>query len=690
MDLFKLVARITLDTSEYKEQINNVLNDAESFSGNLKKVLASGSKLVIDTSGLKSAESETANKTKSLGDLIRSGLESAAGKASGTIKKAFDSLPSGVKKAATVSSNIVKTAKATVEEVAGHVKKAASVLGSGLKTVGKYASAVVGTVGTALVAVGKKSIEAYANYEQLVGGVETLFKDNAGLVQQYAANAYKTAGLSANQYMETVTGFSASLLQSVGGDTKKAAKLADMAITDMADNANKMGTSMESIQNAYQGFAKQNYSMLDNLKLGYGGTAKEMYRLMQHAAKTDEQFAKTAKFSIDTKGHLEASYSDIVKAINIVQKEMHISGLTAEEAAEAVRTGAMTEEEAFAAMGTTAKEANSTISGSLNATKAAWQNLLVGIADDNADIGKLVDEFVDSAVTAGSNLIPRIQKILDGAAKLVSVAAEKLLPVVVEAIMTNLPMLVNSAVSMVKTIVTTLTEPKTLSGLIDAAVEILLTLGEGIVEVLPKLVPAVLMIITSIVEKLTEPGTLHELVKASIDMIGEIATGLIDNLPTLLDAAYELAVALANELVHYDWWGLAKRIFASLKDAFKRLFTGDEEPETPQTPAPKPHGRHASGLKYVPFDEYHAVLHRGERVLTAKEAQEYEFKNASPVIAVGNNTESVKVMQQMLEELRATRQDMYTIILSALRTNSEGFSISDRDMARMVKKFAFT
>lgn len=573
MDLFNLVARITLDSSEYKKE----LGDAE-------------------------------KETKSFGSKVKSGIGSVA---------------KGV--------------------------------GKGILALGKATVAGVAAAGTAAVAIGKQSLEAYANYEQLVGGVETLFKDNADIVQEYAANAYKTSGLSANEYMETVTGFSASLLQSLGGDTKKAAKLADTAITDMSDNANKMGTSMESIQNAYQGFAKQNYTMLDNLKLGYGGTKSEMERLLKDAEKISG-----VKYDI-------SSYADVVEAIHVVQTEMGITG-------------------------TTAEEASKTISGSVNATKAAWQNLLVGIADDNADIGKLVDNFVDSAVSAGSNLIPRIQKILDGAAKLVSVAAEKLLPVAVEAIMTNLPMLVNSAVSMVKTIVTTLTEPKTLSGLIDAAVEILLTLGNGIVEVLPKLVPAVLMIITSIVEKLTEPDTLHELVKASIDMIGEIATGLIDNLPALLDAAWELAKALAGELIHYDWWGLAKKIFASLKDSFKRLFKGDEgEPETPETkPEPKTHGRHASGLKYVPFDEYRAVLHRGERVLTAKEAKEYEYSKAKPIIAVENNNESVTVMQQMLEELRATRQDMYTIILSALRTNSEGFSVSERDMARLVKRYAFT
>lgn len=200
-----------------------------------------------------------------------------------------------------------------------------------------------------------------------------------------AENAYKTAGLSANEYMETVTSFAASLVASMDGDTEAAAKRADLAITDMADNANKMGTSMESIQTAYQGFAKQNYSMLDNLKLGYGGTSNEMYRLLSDAKEIDKTF--DAVFSIDAKGHLTAGYSDIVQAIHIVQTEMGITGTTAEEAA-------------------------STIQGSFSMMKSAWQNLVTGMADPDQDLGVLVGNFTDSVVIAGNNLIPRIQELL--------------------------------------------------------------------------------------------------------------------------------------------------------------------------------------------------------------------------------------------------------------------------------------
>ena len=247
--------------------------------------------------------------------------------------------------------------------------------------------AKIGTaVGGALTALGVASIKSYADYEQLVGGVETLFKESADDIKKYAQNAYKTAGLSANEYMETVTSFSASLIQSLEGDTKQATKYADMAITDMSDNANKMGTSMESIQNAYQGFAKQNYTMLDNLKLGYGGTKTEMQRLISDANKVKEANGQMADLSIER-------FSDMVEAIHIVQEQMGITG-------------------------TTAKEADSTILGSVNSMKASWKNLLNAVADNNQDMSKAVDDFINSTITAGKNIVPRIKTAIEGIKKL--------------------------------------------------------------------------------------------------------------------------------------------------------------------------------------------------------------------------------------------------------------------------------
>lgn len=247
--------------------------------------------------------------------------------------------------------------------------------GKVLKTVGVALGAVAVAAGAAAVKLGKEVIAAYADYEQLVGGVDTLFKDSSQEIQRYAANAYKTAGLSANEYMETVTGFSASLIQSLGGDTEKAAKYADMAITDMSDNANKMGTDMSSIQNAYQGFAKQNYTMLDNLKLGYGGTKQEMERLLADAEKISG-----VKYDI-------SSYADVVEAIHVMQESMDIAG-------------------------TTAKEAEATISGSVNALKSAVSNLIVGFGDADADMELLCNNMVDAFKTVVANITPVIENIV--------------------------------------------------------------------------------------------------------------------------------------------------------------------------------------------------------------------------------------------------------------------------------------
>ncbi len=253
-------------------------------------------------------------------------------------------------------------------------------IGSTIGAVGKLAAAGVVAAGTAIGGFVTKSVQAYASYEQLVGGVDTLFKGSSKLVQQYADQAYKTAGLSANNYMETVTSFSGSLLQSLGGDTKKAAEYGNLAILDMSDNANKMGTSMESIQYAYQGFAKQNYTMLDNLKLGYGGTKSEMERLIDDANKLKVAQGETADLTID-------SYADVIEAIHLVQTEMGITG-------------------------TTAKEAEGTITGSIAMTKGAWENLMTGLARDNADIPKLVSNVVTSGAKVIQNIIPVAKRVL--------------------------------------------------------------------------------------------------------------------------------------------------------------------------------------------------------------------------------------------------------------------------------------
>ena len=272
----------------------------------------------------------------------------------------------------------------------------AQAVGKGLGAVAKVGAAALAVASTAVIAVGKASLDAYAEYEQLVGGVDTLFKESSGKLQEYASQAFMTAGMSANEYMSTATSFSASLLQGLAGDTAQAVEYADMAIRDMSDNANKMGEDISRLQDAYQNFAKGQFQLLDNLKLGYNGTKTEMERLLKDANRINREHGITSNYTIE-------SMSDIIEAIHVVQEEMGIYG-------------------------TTAEEASKTITGSLNATKAAWKNLLVGFGSDTEDLGILIDNFVGSLTNAVENIVPRISQILGG----IGLALEEILPVLGE------------------------------------------------------------------------------------------------------------------------------------------------------------------------------------------------------------------------------------------------------------------
>lgn len=395
-----------------------------------------------------------------------------------------------------------------LDSVSGKASKVGDVFLKGIGTIAKWGAAAAATAATATAALVKSAVTAYADYEQLVGGVETLFKDSAGEVQKYAANAYQTAGLSANEYMETVTGFSASLLQSLDGDTKAAAEKANVAITDMSDNVNKMGTSMESIQNAYQGFAKQNYTMLDNLKLGYGGTKEEMQRLLEDAEKLSGQ-----KFDL-------SSYADIVDAIHVVQTEMGITG-------------------------TTAKEAATTIQGSVNMTKAAWKNLVVGIADDTQDFDVLVNNFVDSVTTAGENILPRVEIALKGVGTLV----EKLAPVIAKTVpnivSTTLPSMIKAGTSMIRALLDGLL--KAVPELIPCFKNIVNQLISVIVTNLPMILNAAVTIAGAIVSGLVE--ALPDILDAGIELIQSLAQGLTNGIPTILSTAITIVSQLASTLI---------------------------------------------------------------------------------------------------------------------------------------------
>lgn len=403
-------------------------------------------------------------------------------------------------------------------DLGGKVGKA---LGVTTKVVGAAVSAAAGGV----AALATAATKSYGDYEQLVGGVETLFKESQGAVMEYANNAYKTAGLSANEYMETVTSFSASLLQSLGGDTAAAADRANLAVTDMSDNANKMGTDMTAIQDAYQGFAKQNYTMLDNLKLGYGGTKEEMQRLIDDANALNAAQGNLTNYSID-------SYADIVSAIHDVQTEIGITG-------------------------TTAKESATTIQGSISAMKSAWENLVVGIADDNQDFDKLVNNFVDSAVTAGNNLIPRIETSIEGIAKLVSSASQNIIPLAVDTIVNTLPDAVSAGANLIGSLANAITSSlptlfasagdivfELIDGITaksDAIFEsgsyIVYNLIDGISKFAEKLITSATDLVVSFSKQLSHPSTLQFIVEDAVKIVSSLVNGLMDALPELLQSA---------------------------------------------------------------------------------------------------------------------------------------------------------
>lgn len=363
-------------------------------------------------------------------------------------------------------------------------------------------------LGSAVLNVGKQAIEAYSQNEQLVGGVQTLFKDSAGVVQDYANNAYKAAGMSANEYMDTVTSFTASLIQSLGGDTKAAAELGNTAVQDMSDNANKMGTDIGSIQQTYQSLARGNYAMLDNLKLGYGGTKAEMERLMADAEKlTGEHYTI-------------GDFGDTVKAIHAVQTQMGITG-------------------------TTAKEASTTIEGSMNAMKASWQNLLAGMSDSGANMNGLINNLVDSVNTFASNIMPRIAPLINGmvttAVQLLPQAVNMITNQLLPLITAQIPSIVSGLSQVVQAIVAAL--PQIMSALTAALPQIV----EALLTLLPQLIDAGMQMLASLIQGITE--ALPTLIAMLPTIVQQVASVVLANLPLIIQAGVQMLIALTNGLV---------------------------------------------------------------------------------------------------------------------------------------------
>lgn len=375
-----------------------------------------------------------------------------------------------------------------------------------------------------------EAFNSYKDYEQLTGGVETLFKGSADTVMKYAENAYATAGVSANQYMETVTGFSASLISSLKGNTAEAAEVANMAMVDMSDNANKMGTSMESVQNAYAGFAKGNFTMLDNLKLGYGGTREEMLRLLEDAEKI-------------TGIHYDISnFSDVTKAIHVVQTELDISGysvdqlngklkemslteeeltkvaeamgISYEEAAQKMADGTLTARDASVLLGTTAREATETIEGSMNMTKAAWANLLTHLGTGEEDIKVYLQNVVDSFIIMAQNIMETAGHILESIGQLIA---------------ENLPTLLNDLVNYVV---------DNAPNMLEAAINLFLQIVTGITKSIPNIIAAIPKLIGSAIDALLSHAV--DFVDAGFFLIKGLADGIASAVGWVIDKVKEL------------------------------------------------------------------------------------------------------------------------------------------------------
>ncbi len=459
----------------------------------------------------------------------------------------------------------------TTDDIGGNLKDAFNVPAqeageeAGEKAGEGITSGIGGLVGKAaligaVIAVGKKigdtlkeSINQYADFQQLTGGVETLFKDSADVVTQYAQEAFKTSGLSANEYMETVTGFSASLISSLDGDTAKAAELANQAIIDMSDNANKMGTDIEAIQNAYQGFAKGQFNMLDNLKLGYGGTKAEMERLLE-----DAEAISGVHYDIN-------SYADIVEAIHQVQTSMNITG-------------------------TTAKEASTTISGSMDSMKASWSNLLTAMSDPNANMDDAMKNFSESVKTYASNFLPTLLQALKGSGNLVSGLADMVIEMLPEFCEEVLPDLIESTIDLILNVVDSIVTSlptiidSIVNGLLSAEnislfIQGLIQLSASIVAALPEiilsLIEAIPTVIENIVEALVNPDNFAIWVEGAVNVV----TKLVENLPKillgLLTAIPKIITTIVDTFTNTEnlskWLKIGSKAIDKIKEAFSGL-----------------------------------------------------------------------------------------------------------------------
>lgn len=418
------------------------------------------------------------------------------------LRRAFgDSMPDGHRFGSSLGSKVVSGFGSTIKK--------------GFALAAKAGIATISAASAGIGAIVKSSASAYADYEQNIGGVETLFKDNADTIVKYASEAYKTAGISANDYMQNVTSFSASLLQGLGGDTAQAAEIANEAMVDMSDNANKMGTDISSIQNAYQGFAKQNYTMLDNLKLGYGGTQAEMARLINDSGVLGDSI------KVDEKTVNSVSFDKMIEAIHKVQTELDITG-------------------------TTSKEAATTVSGSLGSVKAAWANLMAGMGDKNADLKNLIKEMVSTVKTFAKNIMPVIKQALSGVTTLISELAPDIAAELPQLVSDLLPQLIEAGAQIFQALVKGISD--NIGTITQAVITAVTTIATALIQNTGPLVQALATIITTIAQAL--PTILPDLTEAIKQQMPLILQAILDSLPAIIECATQIIVTIAETLAN--------------------------------------------------------------------------------------------------------------------------------------------
>lgn len=417
------------------------------------------------------------------------------------LRRAFgDSMPDGHKFGSSLGGKVVSGFGSTIKK--------------GFALAAKAGIATISAASAGIGAIVKSSASAYADYEQNIGGVETLFKDNADTIVKYASEAYKTAGISANDYMQNVTSFSASLLQGLGGDTAQAAEIANEAMVDMSDNANKFGTDISSIQNAYQGFAKQNYTMLDNLKLGYGGTQAEMARLINDSGVLGDSI------KVDEKTVNSVSFDKMIEAIHKVQTDLDITG-------------------------TTSKEAATTVSGSLGSVKAAWANLMAGMGDKNADLKNLIKEMVSTVKTFAKNILPVIKQALSGVTTLISELAPDIAAELPQLVSDLLPQLIEAGTQIFQALVKGISD--NIGTITQAAITAITTIATALIQNTGPLVQSLATIITTIAQAL--PTILPGLINAIVEQIPTVIQAVIDCMPAIIDGTIQIVTAIAEALV---------------------------------------------------------------------------------------------------------------------------------------------